>query len=103
MEGSYSLSALVMIGGLLLGSAVLCHAVAVEVTVFTAERASAFVFEWAAIFAVERAAVSAVEQAAALAVEWAAASVAWAVASAAGCDAQVAWAWVEMFAVVDAV
>ena len=45
--------------------------------------------------------VFAAEWAAASAVEWPTASVAWVVASAAGCDVYVAWAGVEMFAVVD--
>ena len=73
------MSGLVMIGGWLLCSAVVCHAMAVEMT--------AFDVKWAA--------ASAVEQATASAVAGAAASVAWAMASAAECDIHVEWTGVE--------
>ena len=69
-----------MIGSLLLGSAVVCHTVAV-----VSFEVSAF----------------AVEQAVKLAVEKGVASVAWVVAFVVTCDVRVAYAGVEMFAVVD--
>ena len=91
-----------MIGGLLLGSAVVCHAVALEVIVLAVEWVAAFAVEWAAASAVEQSAASDVEWAAAFAVKWTTA-VAWAsVASAAGCHVHVAWTGVKMFTAVNA-
>ena len=76
-----------MIGGLLLGSAVVCHTVAVEVTVFAVEQVAVFAAEQAAVFAVEQAAASG----------------AWTVAGATRCDARALWIGIENFAVINAV
>ena len=70
---------LVIIGSLFLGSVVVCHDVAVGMTVYAVELAGAF--------AVEQVVVR---------------TVASVVASAAGCDVCVAWAGVEMMAMVNA-